>query len=101
MLARHDHQASREIVHPQVERAVDGTGALDHAENLQAVLAPGVDVGRLDAHVPQGTDGTVGHVLGAPVLACAVHRIGVNQIDVDQTMVSPTGIPNSPLPNAT
>lgn len=57
LLTGHDHQASREVVHPQVQR-VGGVRALalDHAEHLEAVVAPGRHVGGLDTHVAQGPD---------------------------------------------
>jgi hypothetical protein len=41
------------LIHPQVERAVGLTRALDHAEYLEPVLTPGGDVGGLDAQVAQ------------------------------------------------
>ncbi len=53
VLTGHDHQPGGELVHPQVQRAVGRAGALDHAEHLQPVLAPGRDVGGLDAQVAQ------------------------------------------------
>ncbi len=53
VLAGNDHQARRELVHPQVERAVGGPAAFDHAEHLERVLAPRRDVGGLEAEIPQ------------------------------------------------
>ncbi len=50
---RHDHQPRRKVVHPQVQRALDLASALDHAEHLQTVFAPGRDVGGLDAQITQ------------------------------------------------
>ena len=47
---------SREVVHPQGQRAGLGAAALDLAEALDPELPPGADVGRLDAQVPE--DGT-------------------------------------------
>src|SRR6478609_10180994 len=56
MLAGDDHQARREFVHPQIERTLGGAGALHHAEHLEAVLAPGRDVGGLDSQVAKRFD---------------------------------------------
>ena len=53
VLARHDHQPCREVVHPQVERTFGEAAALDHAEHLQAILPPGRHVRGFDAQVPQ------------------------------------------------
>ena len=53
MLTRHDHQAGREVVHPQVKGALGAALALDHAKNLQAVVTPGLHVGGFDAQVTQ------------------------------------------------
>ena len=55
-LPRHDHQPSREVVHAQVEGAVLRTTALGQAEDAGAQLAPGGDVGRLDAQVAERPD---------------------------------------------
>ena len=49
MLAGHDHQACRELVHTQVQRTLGAAGPLDHAKHLEPVLAPGPHVGGLNA----------------------------------------------------
>ena len=51
LLPRHDYQARRKIVHAQVQRSGHGALALDHAEDFQSVLTPGIHIGCLDAHV--------------------------------------------------
>jgi hypothetical protein len=49
LLTGHDHQPGREIVHPQIERALGRPVALDHAEDFQAVVTPGLHIGGRDA----------------------------------------------------
>ncbi len=53
VLTGDDHQAGWELVHPEIERTVGRAGALDHAEDLEAVLPPGGDVGGFDAQIAQ------------------------------------------------
>ena len=53
VLTRHDHQPGGEVVHPQIQRTLGRALALDHAEHLQTVFAPGRDVGGLDAQIAQ------------------------------------------------
>ena len=53
VFTRHDHQPGREVIHPQVQRTLGQPRALDHAEHLEAVLAPGRHVGGLDAQIAQ------------------------------------------------
>ncbi len=62
VLGRHDDQTGREIVHPEIQGTVGETRALDHAEDLEAVGAPRLDVGGLDPHVPQRANRTVTHL---------------------------------------
>jgi hypothetical protein len=52
-LARHDHQPRRKFVHSQIQRPVGGPLALDHAEHLQAVLAPRRDIRGFDPQITQ------------------------------------------------
>ena len=56
VLAGNDDQASREVVHPKVERTLGRASALHHAENLEAVLPPRGNVGRLYAQIAQRPD---------------------------------------------
>ncbi|SHX10704.1 Uncharacterised protein [Mycobacteroides abscessus subsp. abscessus] len=56
LLAGHDHQTRRHVVHPQVEGVGVGALALHHAEHLEPELAPGRHIGGLDAHVAEGLD---------------------------------------------
>ena len=53
MLAGENDQPRREVVHPQVQRAVDSALALNHAEHLECVLPPRRDVGGLKAQITE------------------------------------------------
>ena len=53
VLARNDHDARGELVHPEIQRSIGVTLALDHAENFQGVLPPCRDIGGLESQIAQ------------------------------------------------
>ena len=53
VLTGDDDQPRGELIHPQIQRALGRAAPLDHAENLEPVLAPGTDIGGLDTQISQ------------------------------------------------